>query len=105
MTHPVLGLAPEDLATLLAILEKHVPKAEVWAFGSRVQGTERPFSDLDLVLVDLEPLEPQRRAELAYELSESNLPIKTDLVEWSRTSEAFRAIILRDHFVLKKKAA
>jgi len=100
-----LGLAPEDLAALLKILRKYIPDEEVWAFGSRVRGTARPFSDLDLVVVKETPLDLRTRAELKYELSESSLPIKIDLLEWSRASDAFREIIRQEHFPLQRKAA
>ena len=103
MTPLPLGLVPQDLSSVLAILQQYVPEGEVWAFGSRVRGTARPFSDLDLVLINDEPLAPQIRAELKYALSESNLPVKVDLLEWARTSPPFREIILQDHLVLKPK--
>jgi len=105
MTPASLELDAEHMTTLLAILQQYVPEAEVWAFGSRTQGTARPFSDLDLVIVQDQPLDFKTRAELTYALSESNLPMKTDLVEWARTSASFRDIILRDHLPLKAKAA
>ena len=103
MSDPSLGLAPQDVTAILAFLQRYVPGAEVWAFGSRVRGTARPFSDLDLVIVNEEPIQGQTRAELNYALSESDLPIKVDLVEWAATSQAFRDIILKNHLVFKPK--
>ncbi len=100
-----IGLTPEDWSALMEILQNHVPDAEIWAFGSRVQGTARPFSDLDLVLVKDQPLDAATRAELNYALSESNLPIRVDILEWARTSQPFRRIILQNYVVLKTKAA
>src|ERR1035441_212604 len=91
---PSLGLSPQDVSALLAILKRYAPGAEVWAFGSRVTGKARPFSDLDVVLVQDEPLDAQTCAELHYALSESDLPVKVDVVEWCRTNPAFREIIL-----------
>jgi len=105
MTASSLGLTPEDLEALLGILERYVPGTEIWAFGSRIKGTARPFSDLDLVVVNDRPLTAQARAELNYALSESNLPIKMDLIEWARTSPDFRDVILQNHQILKAKAA
>lgn len=34
----------------VALLGQHVPQAEVWAYGSRVNGGAHEGSDLDLVL-------------------------------------------------------
>ncbi len=46
-----LQIAPEHAAIVHAILQKNVPDREVWAFGSRVKGTAKPFSDLDLAII------------------------------------------------------
>jgi predicted nucleotidyltransferase len=78
MTVNSLGLMPQDISALLAILKQYIPRGEVWAFGSRVKGQARPFSDLDLAVIQNEPLDAQTKAELHYVLSESSLPIKVD---------------------------
>ena len=96
-----LGLASEDLSTLLKIFRRYAPRGAIWAFGSRARGTFRPFSDLDLALINRKPLDALRRAELRYALSESSLPVKVDVVEWARTSPDFRQIIQRDHLVIR----
>jgi len=96
-----IDLSPEDLETLLKLLDHYVPEAEVWAFGSRVQGNARPFSDLDLAIIQEAPIDCHTKAELRYRLSESSLPIKIDLVEWSRTPPAFREAIRGNHLRLK----
>ena len=103
MTLPSLGLDPQDVASLLDLLNRHAPKAEVWAFGSRVSGKPRRFSDLDIVLVQEKRLDAQTRAELNDAISESDLPVKVDVVEWASTSPSFREIILQNHVVLKPK--
>lgn len=43
-------ITEEELRIVDAILTEHVPDAAVWAFGSRVTGRARPYSDLDLVI-------------------------------------------------------
>ena len=101
MTVSSLGLTPQDMECLLQILSRYAPLAEIWAFGSRVAGNARLFSDIDLVIIQDNPLELQAKAELRYALSESTLPIKVDIVEWVRTNPAFREIIQRNHIVLK----
>src|SRR5665213_2231199 len=103
MTVPSLGLESEDFYAVLAILNRYAPGAEIWAFGSRVNGKARPFSDLDVVLIQEKPLDAQIKAELQYALSESSLPIKVDLIEWASTSPSFRETILQNHVLLKPK--
>lgn len=45
----MIDVSPDHLAEVQAILREHVPECEVRAFGSRVQETAKPYSDLDLV--------------------------------------------------------
>lgn len=90
---PGLDLTPAHLALVRAILEKHLPDREVRAFGSRVQGRARPYSDLDLVILGEQPLPLSRRSALEEDFSKSDLPFKVDLVEWAATSPEFRKLI------------
>ena len=60
--HSVLAMTAEELSLLQSILKHYVPNFKVWAFGSRVTGTHKPYSDLDLALVGDEPISIQTRA-------------------------------------------
>ena len=93
-------MRPGELEIVREILRRHVPNREVWAFGSRVKGTSRPYSDLDLAVLGDQPLPLLVRAELAEEFSESDLPFKVDIVDWATTSERFRQIIESEYVVL-----
>lgn len=96
-----MELDAADLAKVRAILRSLVPEIEVRAFGSRVRGTPRKTSDLDLALMTAKPLELARMAELRDAFSESDLPFKVDLVEWATTSPSFRKIIEQDCEILQ----
>jgi type I restriction enzyme S subunit len=100
ITNRRLELRPGELEIVREILRRHVPNREVWAFGSRVKGTARPYSDLDLAVLGDQPLPLLVRAELAEEFSESDLPFKVDIVDWATTSERFRQIIESEYVVL-----
>lgn len=93
-----IGLTEEESRTVRAILAEHVPEAEVWAFGSRVTGTARPYSDLDLVIAADGPLGLGALAALREAFTDSNLPWKVDVVDWSTASDELRAEI-RPHRV------
>jgi uncharacterized protein len=88
-----LDISSEHLAIVQQILRQLVPSCEVWAFGSRVKGTAKPFSDLDLVIMSQQPLSLALVASLHEAFSESDLPWKVDIVDWSTTSQEFRAVI------------
>jgi predicted nucleotidyltransferase len=89
----MLDLAPEQLAEVRRILQLHVPGRKVRAFGSRVLGTARPFSDLDLAVMGDEPLDFRQLSALKDAFADSNLPFRVDVVDWATTSESFRVII------------
>lgn len=96
-----IDAAPDDLAFVLSILDRHVPELEVRAFGSRARWNARETSDLDLALMTRQPLAAQRLAALREAFSESDLPFKVDLVDWAATPERFRRMIEHESVVLR----
>lgn len=97
----LLGLRPHDRAELQRILQQHLPGYTVWAFGSRVTGRHKPYSDLDLVIVADQPLSLEQMATLREVFDESDLTIRVDLVDWAIASESFRRIILQQYLVVQ----
>ena len=100
---PVLDLKEKYLRTLRELLEQYMPKAEVWAYGSRVSGEAHEGSDLDLVVRNpMEPASPVPNVSaLRSALRESDLPIVVEVVDWAEVPEVFRDEIERDYMVLK----
>ena len=84
-----------------AILTTHVPTHEVWAFGSRVTGSAKEFSDFDLVVIGEKPLALGVHASFVDDFSESDLPYKVDVIDWATTDAAFRQIIQRNCIVVQ----
>lgn len=105
MTHDIAGLAlPEKyLSQVLVILRTHLPHAEIWAYGSRVNGDYYDASDLDLVV--RRPDDLSRRQEKLWEVIdvfvESNLPIIVQLVDWAGIPDTFRNEITARYVVLQ----
>jgi predicted nucleotidyltransferase len=104
VTNRGLQLRPGEFEMVRDILQRHVPERVVWAFGSRVNGKARPYSDLDLAILGDQPLPFSTRADLAEDFTESDLPFKVDIVDWATTSEKFREIIRAEHVELQLKA-
>ena len=65
-----------------------------YAFGSRVKGTARELSDLDICFFDTIPLKDL--SDLRERFEESNLPFTVDLVNWNRCSTEFKQLIKDD---------
>ena len=97
-----LDLTPEQKSIVLDILRAHVPRHEVWVFGSRMKGTSKPYSDLDLAIITQQPLSLDILAALTDAFSSSDLPWKVDIVDWATTRDTFRRIIEAQHIVLQK---
>ncbi|MDR1741876.1 MAG: nucleotidyltransferase substrate binding protein [Synergistaceae bacterium] len=100
-----LDVSDEQLRTILAILEQHLPGAAAWAYGSRVYTGERSSgrvtSDFDMVVF----VTPDRRHALpalrdAFEAS--GLPFRVDLFSWDEIPDDFKDNIRAKHFVLKE---
>ncbi len=99
---PPIDVAPAHWDTVRDILARHVPGHEVWAFGSRVTGGARSYSDLDLAVVTETPLTLRTLAGLTEAFAESNLPWRVDIVDWATTGESFRRIIEGVHVVVQR---
>jgi uncharacterized protein len=99
-----LDIEPQGLRTVLRILTQHLPEYDVYAFGSRVTGTARKASDLDLVVMTSKSLSIESKANLREAFSESDLPFKVDVVDWADTDENFRKLILRHRLKIKPRA-
>ncbi len=101
---PKIEMQPDHWMIVRNILQKHVPQHEVWAFGSRVKGTTKPYADLDLAIITTQPLPPEVSAELHEDFSESDLPWRVDVVDWATTSASFRKIIESHKVVVQTPA-
>lgn len=89
-----IDIAPEHLAQVQAILARHLPAGvEVLVFGSRARGGAKRFSDLDLALKDVGPLDPAVMAHLADAFEESSLPWRVDLVDYHALTPAFLSAV------------
>lgn len=95
----VIDVSDGNLKLLRGLLNRYLPGVTVWAFGSRIKGTSRPDSDLDLA-VFASPDHGRQVHELKEALDESNLPFRVDVLVWEQISEAFRENIRRQYVVL-----
>lgn len=89
----MIDVSPDQLRLVRSILSAYVSGIEVRAFGSRVDGSAKPHSDLDLAIMTKSPLPSRTAALLREAFSESNLPFRVDIIDWAEISESFRKII------------
>jgi type I restriction enzyme S subunit len=101
---PLVDVRPDLWGQVQRILKTHVPQYEVWAFGSRVKGKAKPYSDLDLAIITQSPLPLGVLGALQDAFAESDLPWRVDVVDWACTSASFRDIIQQNKVVVKRAA-
>jgi predicted nucleotidyltransferase len=101
----MIDLAASHLKTVLRLLAALAPECEVRAFGSRVAGNAKPYSDLDIVLVGDGRLPSARVSALREAFAESDLPIRVDVLDWHAIPESFRNIITARYAVLQSRTA
>lgn len=99
-----LDLPQKYLLQVQVLLREYAPDAEVWAYGSRVTGGGHAASDLDLVLRNPDDLRAESCAlyDLKDAFTESNLPIRVDVMDWARIPESFHHEIERAHVVVQE---
>lgn len=95
-------LRSKDKQALIEIFSSMEMPVEVWAYGSRVDGTAHSGSDLDLVVRtrDLQKLPIDVLMDMKEKIQYSNIPIVVELFDWARLPEGFQQNIEEQHEVL-----
>lgn len=92
----MLNVKKENLDELNKIFKKYCPNAEIWAYGSRVNGDFHSGSDLDLVVKDFHD-----KNKSVYELKElinnSVIPFLVDIQEFDKLPSSFQDEIKRNY--------
>ena len=88
------------LQYILEQLESYIPDATVWVFGSRIKGSNRPASDLDLaVLCDKETAKKQL-PKLNEIFIESDIPFKIQLLDFNRLPSNMQENIKTQYIII-----
>jgi len=99
-----MHLDQADYSIVDAILNQYVPEYDVWVFGSRVHGRNlKKFSDLDLVIINDNPLKTLQLFNIKEAFSESDLPIMVDVLTWDDIDDTFKSIILKNYEIIQKR--
>ena len=89
----MIDVTEKELQIVKSILISFVPTAKVRVFGSRVNGTKRDISDLDLAIDCGQKMTLSEIGRIKEAFQESDLLFRVDVIDWNRTSEIFRNII------------
>ena len=94
-----IDINSRDKEILSSLLEWYLPHTSVWAHGSRVTGSAKPWSDLDLV-VFTETEHKYQLSLLKEALEESNLSFRVELLEWDSLPDNYKTNITASHAVI-----
>ena len=91
----------KDRQTLYEYFKTIKTPVEIWAYGSRINGTAHEGSDLDLVIRthNLQPFSMSEYNSLVETIRESNIPILVELRDWTRLPENFHKQIEKQYEV------
>ena len=96
----MIDIEDRHLLTIKRIFQQLIPGIPVWAFGSRVKQTAKPYSDLDLVIVGAHRIPQNIYYQIKDAMEESNIPFKVDVLDWHRLSPSFQTIIQQQYEIL-----
>ena len=96
-------LRDKDRKEIISLAKKIFNKPmSLWAYGSRVSGEAHDMSDLDLVLIskDHQKIDINEYINFKESLTNSNIPILLQVLDWERIPKYFHANILANHKAL-----
>ncbi len=91
-----LFIKPEHFKMLTDIFDGYCPDAEIWAYGSRVNGDAHDGSDLDLTVKSFNS-DNKDIPTLKRVLSESNIPFLIDITEFDTLPSTFQKEIVKNY--------
>ncbi|MCD8077220.1 MAG: nucleotidyltransferase domain-containing protein [Lachnospiraceae bacterium] len=92
----MLDVKKKYLRDMKEIFYAYCPKAEIWAYGSRVKGESHPASDLDLVVKSFSDKD-KSLTQLRALLNDSDIPFLIDIQEYDRLPASFQQEIERNY--------
>jgi len=98
----MVNVSPRQLEIIKRILAEYVGDCEVRAFGSRVNGLAKGYSDLDVAVVAPNKIKRRTKMLLREAFEESGLPFRVDIIDYNAASDEFRAIINAKYEILQK---
>ena len=93
----LFGLEDRHVEFIKEMLKKHIPnpEAKFYVFGSRANGKNKPYSDIDIA-VDCPDLTLERKLKLESDFENSTFPYEVDVVDLNTIKENFKNIIKDD---------
>ncbi|WP_192485053.1 MULTISPECIES: nucleotidyltransferase domain-containing protein [Cysteiniphilum] len=97
-----MNLRDKEKNIIISLAKKYIKTPhEIWFYGSRVDGSSHDTSDLDLVIRahNLQALPCDEFIEFKKNISQSNIPIIVQILDWGRIPSSFQENILKKYEV------
>lgn len=93
-----MGLDDNTKKTFTKIVFSHLKpsEAKVFIFGSRATGKNRKYSDVDLGILSKSEIPVTTKFDLEEEFDQSDLPYRVDIVDFSKVSDKFKEVAMRN---------
>ena len=89
----MIAISSEEFEIIIKILNAHIKKGKVYAFGSRYKNNNRKFSDFDIAIDTGEKLSFEFLNILKDAFEESDLPYRVDIIDYNNISDKFKKIV------------
>ncbi len=89
----MIKVSSEHLKHIRKILRELAPDCQAQAFGSRVRGAPKKYSDLDIALIGPKKIDSRRLRRIKEAFAESDLPFRVDILDWNALSPQFKNAI------------
>lgn len=86
-------ITPGQKAFVIQTIRSVLSTVEILAFGSRIQGGAKKYSDLDVALKDKARIPLKDLSKLDEVFKNSQLPFKIDLLDYERATPEFQQLI------------
>ncbi len=86
----MIDLEKTYLDTVRQILCEHASEYKAVIFGSRIQGTAKKYSDIDIALIGSNKIDWRKIESIKDIFSESDLPMIVDVIDYNSVSDSFK---------------
>jgi predicted nucleotidyltransferase len=89
--------------TLITTIEKHLPQAKIYLYGSRARKTHQEGADVDIAIDNGKQIDDRLISLIKEELEESTMPLLVDIIDTHSVDDRFLSAIKKDWVVWKKE--
>ena len=91
---PKIALLQSEIELIKNVINLYLPNAVVTIFGSRVKGTSKRFSDVDILIDNQKEIKIDLMNKIKSEISQ-NIEYLIDILDITKISDEFKNIILQ----------